>query len=584
MDTKKSKSSIGYLFQMAGSSKNSLYLAIIFSILSGLCTFVPYVMVFQTVLFLFNGTGAMNVVMHYGIISAVSIVLRFIFQAISMSLTHIGAYNTLYVVRKKLCSHIAEINLGFFNDNSSGEIKKVLIEDVERIEKFLAHQIPDIVVAIVVPIIAFIYLLTVNVPMALFLLVPIVLTVVIQVMMVVGTKSKMGTFNRLAGKLNSVIIQFINGMPVMKAFNLTANSYKDYSDTISEYNGIWKDIAKAAAPFSAICTVIIESGIAFTLPLGGYLFLTNRLELGAFVFFMIMSMVFLNSYSNLLNFAQVFTQISSSLNRIKEIMDLPASVDKDKELPKNKNYDVAFKNVSFAYDKKEVLSDINIALPKGSVTAFVGASGAGKTTAAQLIPKFWEVGAGEITIGGVNINDLKNESLMDLVSFVFQETFMLNDTIHKNIAIGKENCTRQEVEAAAKTAQIHDFIMSLPGGYETNMGDNGVKMSGGEKQRICIARAILKNAPIIIFDEATSFTDIENEHKIQLALNNLLKGKTTIMIAHRLHTIVNAHQICVFDEGTLKENGTYEQLVEKGGLYNRMWRTYTEQKEEVAAL
>jgi len=573
-EKKKPESSFGFLMKLAGNNKNALYIAIIASILSGLCSFIPYVMVFRTVLFMFEGTENFQTVIGYGAIAAGAIAAKFLFQALAMALTHIGAYNILYVVRKKITGHLAEINLGFFTDNSSGEIKKVLIEDVERIEQFLAHQIPDIVVAIVVPITVFVYLLTINVPMALFLLVPVVLTVLIQVLAVVASKKQMDSFNQILGRLNSVIMQFINGMPVMKTYNLTSNSYKAYSDTITEYSAKWKSISDIFAPFSAVCTVIIESGIIFTLPLGGYLFLKGQLELSSYVFFMIMSMVFLTSYMNLLNFAQVFTQISSGLENVQKIMNIPAPGNKGNTLDKEKEYDVTFENVSFSYDKKEVLSDVNISLPKGSLTAFVGASGAGKSTAAQLIPRFWEVNGGSINIGGVNIADIKNENLMDLVSFVFQETFMLNDTIYQNIAIGKGTSTRSEVEEAAKAAQIHDFIMSLPNGYETHMGEDGVKMSGGEKQRICIARAILKDAPVIVFDEATSYTDIENEHKIQLALNNLLVGKTTIMIAHRLHTIVHADQICVFDEGRVKEMGTHDELVKKGGLYEKMWKIY----------
>lgn len=218
---------------------------------------------------------------------------------------------------------------------------------------------------------------------------------------------------------------------------------------------------------------------------------------------------------------------------------------------------------------------------KGSLTAFVGASGAGKSTAAQLIPRFWDVTSGSILIGGHDVKDLQTNNLMDTVSFVFQDAFMLDDTIYQNIAIGKDNCTRQEVEEAAKAAQIHSFIQSLPNGYDTHLGAAGVKLSGGEKQRICIARAILKDAPIIVFDEATSFTDIENEHKIQLALGNLLKGKTTIMIAHRLHTIVNANNICVFQNGRIVEMGRHSDLLQKNGVYAEMWRVYTQQEKEV---
>ena len=276
-----------------------------------------------------------------------------------------------------------------------------------------------------------------------------------------------------------------------------------------------------------------------------------------------MSIVFLSSYNNLLNFAQIFSQISSGLEQIKKLMDIPKQKSGKLELSATQQHTIQFENVSFAYEKKEVLKNINLTIPNGSFTAFVGASGAGKTTIAQLIPRFWDISKGNIRIDGKEVKDISVNNLMDMISFVFQDAFMLNDTVYQNIAIGKSNCTLEDVERAAKSAQIHDFILSLPNGYETILGETGIKLSGGERQRICIARAILKDAPIIIFDEAISFTDVENEHKIQLALEELLKGKTTIMIAHRLHTIVQADCICVFEQGELKEKGIHTELLEK---------------------
>ena len=573
---------MSYLFELAGSKKTDLYIAILFSILSGLCTFVPYLMVFRTVLFLFDGNGNSAEAMRYGLIAAAFILLRFVFQAISVSLTHYGAYSALYAVRKRICGHIGEVNLGFFTDNSTGEIKKVLMEDVERLEQFLAHQIPDITVAIVVPLAVFVYLLTVSIPMALILIVPIILTLVLQSIMMALVTPKMQKFAVVQGQLNSALLQFVNGMPVMKAYNLTANSYKAYSGAGEEFNVLWKQISRVAAPISAVCKVLIESGIGFTLPTGGLLYLTGHLDLSSYVFFVIMSIVFLSSYNNLMNFAQIFSQISAGLGRIKAIMDIPViPAGKDTFASKQDCPNVTFSHVSFAYQETEVLHDICLELPKGSLTAFVGASGAGKSTAAQLIPRFWDVTSGSILIGGHDVKDLQTNNLMDTVSFVFQDAFMLDDTIYQNIAIGKDNCTRQEVEEAAKAAQIHSFVQSLPNGYDTHLGAAGVKLSGGEKQRICIARAILKDAPIIVFDEATSFTDIENEHKIQLALGNLLKGKTTIMIAHRLHTIVNANNICVFQNGRIVEMGRHSDLLQKNGVYAEMWRVYTQQEKEV---
>lgn len=578
MKQKSKQSGISYLFSLAGRQKGALIIAICFSALSGFCTFMPYLMVFKTMMFLFSRDGDIGTVLRYGSIALIAIVLRFIFQAVSMALTHVAAYTTLYEVRKKLCDHMGEINLGFFTGNSSGELKKVLTEDVERLEKFLSHQIPDIVVAIVVPLTVLAYLFTINVTMSLVLIIPIVLTFLGQYLMLIISKKPMEHFYGLAGKQSSVIMQFINGMTVMKTYNLTADSYKEYAETVEAYQEAWWNVAKWASPMSAVMNVLIESGLLFTLPLGGYLYLGGKIELSSYLFFVIMSIVFLSSYSNLMNFAQIFSQISSGVERIRAILNVRPITDKNVELSIDDEYEISFEHVSFSYESQEVLHDISLILPKGSVTAFVGPSGAGKSTVAQLIPRFCDVNKGSIKINNVDIREIKHSNLMDIVSFVFQDTFMLEDTIYENIAVGKNGCSKEDVIEAAKAAQIHDFIVNLPNGYDTNIGSEGVKLSGGEKQRICIARAILKNAPIIIFDEATSFTDIENEHKIQEALNNLLKGKTTIMIAHRLHTITNADQICVFNEGNMVEKGTHKELISSDGLYKKLWDAYTERE------
>lgn len=576
MDTKK-KTGMAYLLELAGKYKLHLTLSAFFGVLSALCSFIPYVMVYRTLLFLFDGAADVSAALRYGIIAAVAIVGRFVFSIISGTFSHLGAFNTLYNVREQISRHIATVNLGFFTSHTSGEIKKVIIEDVERIEKFLAHQIPDITSALCVPIIVFIYLLTVNVPMALCLLAPVVLGLVIQGIATVATGRQMPEYHRLQGKLNSTIMQFINGMPVMKTYNMTAESYKEYSDTVTEYNSFWKRCTRDQGYTYGVFVALVESGILFALPVGGLLYFGGSLAVQDYLFFMIMSMVFLSSLLNLMNLSMLFSQIMSGMSRIQDIMDLPRTTEGASVMEKAQEHSVSFEHVTFRYDKADVLKDVNLILPSGSLTAFVGASGAGKTTAAQLIPKFWEVTEGAVKIDGKSITELKTENLMDLVSFVFQETFMLSDTIYQNIAIGSNTATREQVETAAKAAQIHDFIMSLPNGYDTKLGEGGVKLSGGERQRVCIARAILKDAPVIVFDEATSYTDIENEHKIQLALQNLLKGKTTIMIAHRLHTIVGADQICVFHQGEVEETGTHQELLAANGRYARMWAAYREE-------
>ncbi|MDR2403472.1 MAG: ABC transporter ATP-binding protein/permease [Spirochaetaceae bacterium] len=583
---KKEQTGIAYVLSLAGKNRRLLYASAPLAVLSGLCAIVPYVMVYQSFLCLFDGGGDLAEALRYGLIAAAAIVSKFLLHVISLGFSHIGAFNTLYAVRREISRHISRLGLGFFTENTTGEIKKVIIEDVERLENFLAHQIPDIVSAIVIPLAVFCYMLSLSVPMALCILSPVIIGLVLQLTAMAITGGQMKEYHRLLGKLNSAIMQFINGMPVMKIFNLTAKSYRDYAGTVAEYNSFWKRCTRQQAYTFGVFLALVESGILFSMPLGGFLFLQNKLSLSLFLFFMIMSLVFLSYLPNLFNFAVIFTQIATGSDRIKAIMDEPELPEGTAEIGGAEAHGISFEDVVFSYGKNSsygktaVLKNINLEIPAGKLTAFVGASGAGKTTAAQLIPRFWEPAGGRIRIGGRDIAGIKTESLMDAVSFVFQETFMLNDTIYRNIAIGGKQVSEREVEDAAGAAFIHDFIVSLPEGYNTRLGEGGVKLSGGERQRICIARAILKNAPVIIFDEATSYTDIENEYKIQRALDNLLTGKTVIMIAHRLHTIVGADRICVFDRGEIAETGTHAELLERGGLYRRMWEAYGRTKEE----
>lgn len=576
---KKEKVGMKYLLSLADKeNKRKIYISIGMSVLSGLVSFVPFIAIFKCVAAMFNKSNDYKEMFTWGIIALVSIVLRFLFQGISLSLSHVGAYDVLYSVRKRLCNHIGKINLGFFTDNSIGEIKRVLMEDVERLEIFLAHQLPDIVSAIVVPVTVLIFLFTVNVPMTLMMIVPIILTFCLQALEMLVAKDVIAEIPNIVGRLNSGIMQFISGMTVMKTYNLTADSYKSFSDAVISYDEIWEDTAKKIAPISGVLKCVIESGVLFTMPLGGYLYLKGRLGLEDYIFFMVMGIVFLSSFNNILNFAQIFSQISSGIERVRDVMAIDETEGGSVEITNQKGLEIEFKGVDFSYKdtEKKVLEDISVVLPKGKLTAFVGESGAGKSTAAQLIPRFWDVSKGNIYIEGTDIRDISVKNLMDNMSFVFQEAFVLNDTVYANIVIGKDDATKEEVYAAAKAAQIHDFIMSLPDGYATKMGTEGVKFSGGERQRLCIARAILKDAPIVVFDEATSFTDGENEHKIQLALNKLLEGKTTIMVAHRLHTIMDAAKICVFKEGRIVEEGTHQTLLEKNGEYARLWTRYSE--------
>ncbi|MDH6364101.1 ATP-binding cassette subfamily B protein IrtA [Enterococcus sp. PF1-24] len=579
----KKQNSFTYLFKIAGNSLWLLLFSGIFSVISGILDFVPFIMLYRVLLFLFGENPNADLAKQYALYAVIAIISKFLTAIISGALSHIGAFNTLYEIRCKLSAQIAKVHLGFFNSTTSGNLKKNLIEDTERIEKMLAHQVPDLFKAITVPLIMFIYLCTVNWQLALCLLIPIILGGVILSVGMKSSSNFMSWYQKLVGQLNSSIMQFINGMNVMKAFNVTAKGFKQYSDTVAEYHEMWVSCTKAQSGPYGTFMVLIESGIFFSFPIGGWLYLQDKIELPVYLFFMIMSVVFFSSLKSLQGFSMAIVQIMSGTDKIRQIMDVPQQEFGEITTDVSDNPAITFEEVSFAYEENDVLHEVSLEIPAKSLTAFVGVSGSGKTTTAQLIPRFWDNQSGVVKIAGSPINHYSEKALMNAVSFVFQESFMLHDTIWENIAVGKENATEEEIFASAKAAQIHETILALPAGYQTHLGEAGIKMSGGEKQRICIARAILKNSPILIFDEATSFTDMENERKIQLALNELLKDKTTIMIAHRLHTIVNADQICVFDSGKVIEQGTHPQLLAQNGRYAQMWQSYTAANMEVSA-
>ncbi|MBU5363930.1 ABC transporter ATP-binding protein/permease [Enterococcus devriesei] len=570
------KTSVSYLFRLAGKSSLLLAASAFFSIISGIMDFVPLVMLYRVLLFLFGEQPNMDLAMRYATYAGIAIVIKFVMMLLSGSLSHIGAFNTLYEIRSRLSAHIATLHLGFFTKTTSGKLKKTIIEDTERIETMLAHQVPDLAKAITVPLLMFGYLCTLSVPLALCLLLPIVIGAAILMIGMRSSSQYMSWYHKLVGQLNSSIMQFINGMNVMKSFNVTAKGFKQYSSTVEEYHEMWTECTKAQAWPYGMFMILIESGLLFSFPAGGWLYLRGAVDLPTFLFFLVMSIVFLSSLKSLSGFAMAISQILTGTEKIKSIMDLPQQTF-GSTVEKLADVVIRFDHVHFSYEEDEVLHDVSLEVPANSLTAFVGVSGSGKSTTAQLVPRFWDIQQGKILLNNQPVENFSEAALMQAMSFVFQDAFMLSDTIRMNIAVGKDQATESEIHAAAKAAQIHEFIMSLPAGYDTVMGESGVKMSGGEKQRICIARAILKDAPVVIFDEATSFTDIENERKIQLALNELLQNKTTIMIAHRLNTIKHADQICVFDQGRIVERGTHEELVRRNGTYSKLWKIYAEE-------
>ena len=564
-----------FLLKLSGQHKIKLIVSAMFSIISTTLSVIPYLLVYSIILELFNREISYNKIQSLVFIAILFIILGVVARILSGIFSHISAFNILYKIRIDLIEHMSKLNMGFFKKNMTGKLKKIINEDVEKLENFIAHQIPDLSSAFATPLIFLGIMFYFNWQLSLVLFIPIILGILAQSGMFKNYMGKVDHFYKLVTKLNSTIMEYINAMNVMKAFNLTAKSFKDYRDNTQEYADYWIELTELAVPYYSAFLCLVDTGLLFIIPIGGIMLLNGKITISVYILFLLMSTIFLNSLRTLFELSENLSFLLKGMEKIIEIFNEKEQKSGNISFPEHFSESLKYENVTFAYNKAKVINNFTLTIRAGTTTALVGPSGSGKTTIGLLAGRFWDIDEGKITIDGTDIKDISYESLMDNVSFVFQDTFMLHDTIYENIIMGK-NYTREEVENAAKKAQIHDFIMSLPDRYETKIGEGGIKLSGGEKQRISIARAILKNTPIVILDEVTSYSDIENEAKIQSALKTLLRGKTALIIAHRLYTIKNADNIVFMKKGQITEQGTHEELLRNRADYWHLWSLYNE--------
>ena len=564
-----------FLLKLSGQHKIKLIISAMFSIISTTLSAIPYLLVYSIILEIFNREISYNKIKSLVFIAILFIILGVVARILSGIFSHISAFNILYKIRIDLIEHMSKLNMGFFKKNMTGKLKKIINEDVEKLENFIAHQIPDLSSAFATPLIFLGIMFYFNWQLSLVLFIPIILGILAQSGMFKNYMGKVDHFYKLVAKLNSTIMEYINAMNVMKAFNLTAKSFKDYRNNTQEYADYWIELTELAVPYYSAFLCLLDTGLLFIIPIGGIMLLNGKITISVYILFLLMSTIFLNSLRTLFELSESLSFLLKGMEKIIEIFNEKEQKSGDISFPEHFSESLKYENVTFAYNKAKVINNFTLTIRAGTTTALVGPSGSGKTTIGLLAGRFWDIEEGKITIDGTDIKGIPYESLMDNISFVFQDTFMLHDTIYENIIMGK-NYTREEVENAAKKAQIHDFIMSLPDRYETKIGEGGVKLSGGEKQRISIARAILKNTPIVILDEVTSYSDIENEAKIQSALKTLLKGKTALIIAHRLYTIKNADNIVFMKKGQITEQGTHEELLRNKGDYWHLWSLYNE--------
>ncbi len=568
---KRYKNSISLLLHWAGKDKYWLYLAILFSVISGLCTMVPYYGIYRLMEAGFQGNLTTNFVIQNALIIAVAMVIRFIFFGSSGVASHKGAYGALFKVRCMVVNHMAKVPLGALNERSTGNIKTVLNEDIEKLELFLAHNLPELVYYMIGPIAVFFYLLTVNIPLALVSLVPLIVAMITMAVLFRNMDEMMGRANKSIMSLNSIMIEYISGMKLIKAYNMGSKSFQKFSSAIQEENEVWTDLSKKMGPPYAVFVVIIECGMLVMVPLGGMFFLNGSITASIFLLFAYVGSLYLTEIRPLQELGSNFAEVLTGVVKVKEILDIPV-YESHNAFPVDHSIDL--RDVSFSYDGKAmVLEHCNLHIDDGEKIGLVGCSGAGKSTIIELVSRFYDVQSGSVSIGGQNVKDIDYETLLQNVAIVFQKTFLTRDSVFENIRMGS-NASLDEVREAAKKAQIDDFIMSLPDGYDTKVGSFGSRFSGGEKQRIAIARAILKNAPILILDEATSAADPENQIEIDKAIENLCKGKTVIIVAHRLGAIKICDRVAVVENHTITCCGTHEEVRKNNAYYRKAWSDY----------
>ena len=580
------------LFSFAAPCKGKMALSVFCAILSVAGGFIPFWAVYEILLAFINQNVTLNGILIWCLVGAAGYLLRVACHGISTILAHISAYTILEGIRLKIADRLMKAPLGEVMGRRIGYLKNIIMDKVEDLEPPLAHMIPELTSNLLLPVAIFIWMLVIDWRMGLAVLIAPVLAMIPMFFLMRNYNSQYAAYMEANNHVNSIIIEYVEGIEVVKAFNHSTSSYEKFVNAVQSFKEFTLAWFKSTWKSMNLMMAIMPTTLLGVLPVGLLLVQNGSISPAELAMGIILSLSIVGPLMKATTFINEAKSMEYAVEAANELLNLPVLPDSGKivSIPHN---DIALKHVTFSYDgseQNEVLHDVNLELPEGSFTALVGPSGGGKSTIARLIARFWDVTGGNITIGGKNIKELSIRQLSELVSFVTQDNFLFNCSLKENIRLGNPNATDEEVYAAAKAACCDEFIVRLDKGYDTPAGDAGKRLSGGEKQRIAIARAILKNAPIVILDEATAFTDPQNEDKIQKSIMALSKGKTLLVIAHRLSTIQNADQIVVLKKGRIVDCGKQKELLKRCPLYADMWKAHigaknwsVSEKKEVAA-
>jgi ATP-binding cassette subfamily B protein len=538
---------------------------------------VPYAAIYRFLVLMARAQCTGNDVFFYAAVVMVSLVLQILFHTFSTTISHKTAFSILEQLKVTITQKIMRTPLGYTQGKGGGYFKDMLIEQIERLEYPLAHALPETTSGVLLPVAIMVFLFFVDRRIALAVLVPAAGTLLFYLPMYIGIMNDFaGTYYHKLAAMNGRVIEYITGIKEIKIFGRANDAYGKYEASIEEYRSSTLRLYKKMYFVTSPALILLSSILVSVLCIGGLLYCTGGISAFLFLFTIIISIGIGAPLLKFTEFMDNFYHIKNGMRLIREAMSTPELPQTETGRASLQGHEIVFHDVGFSYERKTVLEHISLVFREHQKTALVGPSGAGKTTVANLIARFWDVSSGSITLGGVDYRDIPLNQLMENINYVTQDPFLFNMSIRENILVGKPGASEAEIISAAQAAQCDEFIRELEHGYDTVAGDAGMKLSGGQRQRIIIARAILRNAPVLILDEATAFADMENQQKIQASLHALCRDKCLILIAHRLSTVVDCDQIVVINDGKVDSTGIHENLLEISVLYRNMWNAYCE--------
>ena len=581
------KGLLGWVIEFAGEKKGWFIFSILFAILSVACCIAPYFMIAQIIRQLLAGERNWELFLRESGIVALFWIGNVLLHSFSTTMSHVATFNLLGNIRKRMCDKLARLPLGTVLDMPSGSLKNIMIERVDSMETTLAHIVPEYTSNIVLSLVLVIYLFAVDWRLALACTATLPVGIIAMLSMFKDAAVRFKFALDKTKTLNDTAVEYINGIEVIKAFGKSKSSYERFVVAAKEGADCYVEWMRDCIWPHSIAMVITPSLLLTLLPIGGFMFLKGIVDASVFITVIILAVSAIQPFLIAYSYHDDIAKAGAIFGEVGSIINLPELDRPSVDAAKPADNSITLKDVRFSYhkgiegeEKKEILHGINISIPQGAYVAFVGPSGSGKSTIARLIASLWDVDSGSVELGGVNIKNLSLEEYNRRVAYVSQDNYLFDLSVRDNIRLGRAGATDQEVEEVARKSGCYDFIMSLENGFDTIVGGSGAHLSGGERQRIAIARAMMKDAPIVILDEATAYTDPENEAIIQQSVAKLVAGKTLIVIAHRLSTVKDADKLYVIKDGVIDSEGTHEQLLKKNGLYKDMWEAHVGAKDE----